>query len=277
MVSLVLKFGKVGMIQKRERGMDMSGKKSPHKTRRGFTRIDLTIVLACVTLISAMGLSVLGDNRERSERVVCVNNLRQIGRAYNMWANDHGGENPFWTHYNNGGAFYPASSPPPPSGVYNIPGVGMLPATLRNNAWFQFLFINQELRTPAVLVCPSDQTKLRAQEFSTDRSKGFASSTYMDRATSYFVGFHAVNQNPSSLLSGDRTLRADGQNGSCPANVGSVSVIVSTSGWVSGLHNAGGNLLLNDGRVEELSTAGFARFLAPDGVPGLHHFSSPRP
>src|SRR4051812_30475304 len=75
------------------------GIQSHNKTQRGFTRTELAAVLASVTLMGAMGVTVLGDNRERSERIVCGNNLRQIGRAYNMWASDHGGENPFWTHY----------------------------------------------------------------------------------------------------------------------------------------------------------------------------------
>jgi hypothetical protein len=251
---------------------------SQTKAQCAFTRIELAIVLACVTLISAMGLTVLGDNRERSERVLCANNLRQIGRAFHMWASDHGGENPFWTHYNDGGSYFQAGSSPPFGNLYNIPGIGRLPAGLRNNAWFQFLFINQELGTPAVLVCPSEQNKLRAQDFSSANSKGLLSPAYQHKATSYFIGFHALQQHPSSMLSGDRNLRSEGQDSSCNANVGSVDYVRSTSFWFPFLHNGAGNLLLNDGRVEELSSAGLTKFLTPDTFNvQTHHFSNPLP
>ncbi|HKQ36618.1 MAG TPA: hypothetical protein VJ063_00995 [Verrucomicrobiae bacterium] len=249
------------------------------KTQRGFTRVEVAIVLASVTLIGATGFTVLGDTRERSERVVCANNLRQIGRAFNMWASDHGGENPFWTHYEDGGTYFPSGGTPPPGSVYNIPGIGRLPAALRNNAWFHFAVINQELRTPAVLVCPSEQNKVRGKDFSS-RSEGYLSSTHQDRATSYLVGLHALQQYPSSILSGDRTLRADSFNTVCNANVGVASYISSRSGWVSGLHNGSGNLLLNDGHVEELSNAGLGAFLNPpfpanEDSPS-HHFIQPQ-
>jgi hypothetical protein len=252
-------------------------------TRRGFTRIELAIVIASITFLGAMGARVLGDNRERSERVLCANNLRQVGRAFHMWASDHGGENPFWTHYRDGGSYFASGTPPPPGNFYTIPGVGAFPAAVRNNAWLQFAFINQELRTPGLLLCPSEQSKLRAQDFSTSTSSnGYLSVNFRDRATSYIVGLHAVNQNPSSILSGDRTLKPDSVGNICVANVGVALGIFapSRSGWLPGLHDAGGNLLLNDGRVEELSASGLGVFLNPPSpqVEGgrVFHFMAPQ-
>ena len=246
----------------------------------GFTRIELAAVLAAVSLIGAMGLTVLGDNRERSERVVCANNLHQVGRAFHMWASDHGGENPFWTSYRDGGSLIRSGDPLPPGGVFTIPGVpGIWLASLRNTAWLQFAFINQELPAPAVLLCPSEQNRVRAQDFSSTPSKGYLSSNFRDRATSYIIGLHAMDQYPSSILSGDRTLREEGTDSSCNANVGVVSRISGTSGWLPFLHNGSGNVLLNDGRVEKLSTSGLVKFLqppAPDAPAQGHHYIKPQ-
>lgn len=256
------------------------GIQSQTKTQHGFSRIELAIVVACVTLIGAMGRTVLGDNRERSERVVCANNLRQVGRAFNMWASDHGGENPFWTHYTEGGTYFAIVSVPPPGSVYNLPGISPLPISLRNNAWFHFAVINQELRTPGILVCPSEQNKTRAQDFSSDRSKGYLSVNHQSRATSYIVGVHAMNQHPSSILSGDRTLRMDSVGSGCNANIGTIEGIYSPSrsGWLPGLHGRAGNILLNDGHVEELSEAGLGTFLNPpgDAAAAVRHFIRPQ-
>ena len=252
--------------------------------QRAFTRIELAVVLGTVSLIGVMGFSVLGDNRERSERVLCANNLRQVGRAFHMWASDHGGENPFWTPYANGGALIRANDPQPPGGVFNVPGVGPVPALFRNNAWFHFAFISQELRTPGLLLCPSEQNKLRTHNFApysnSASSNSYLSINFRDRATSYLVGMHAMSQYPSSILSGDRTLLPNGVDGNCNANVGTVNHITrpNPSGWRASLHAGAGNLLLNDGRVEELSNPALANFLnppAPDSAAPVIHFISP--
>ena len=93
-------------------------------------------MLAGVGLLGSLGLSVLANTGERSDLVVCGNNLRQVGRAFHMWASDHGGENPWWTSYADGGSYVPFG-PPPPGGVINVPGYGSAPAALRANAWVQ--------------------------------------------------------------------------------------------------------------------------------------------
>jgi hypothetical protein len=53
-------------------------------------------------------------------------------------------------------------------------------------AWFQFLWINRELQTPTVLVCPADQSRVRVNDFSTSRG-GYANGADQDSATSYAI------------------------------------------------------------------------------------------
>ena len=239
------------------------------KTNEGFTRIELLAVLAAIGLLSALGVSVLASTAVRNDIAVCANNLRQVGRAFRMWASDHGGENPWTVSYTDGGCYIRPSGPLPPGGILNVPGAGPVPAGARNNAWFHFAFVSQELRTPEPLVCPTDRTKVRARTFSNNSTDGYFFIGMRDRATSYIIGPHAVSQAPWSMLSGDRTLKEDFVNSTCSANLGTVSGIslvprpppASFSGWNPGLHPNGGNLLSNDGRAEFISATGLYTYL----------------
>ena len=68
-------------------------KQSP--SEKAFTRLELVVVLAVLSLLAAVTWPALAVSAGRSERVTCINNLRQIGRAFQMWGNDHGGQRPW--------------------------------------------------------------------------------------------------------------------------------------------------------------------------------------
>ena len=237
------------------------------KETSAYSRLDLLVAIATIALIGMVGLSVLGSSAVRSDSAVCANNLRQIGRAFNMWASDHGGQNPWWVHYNEGGSFIPFNGPPPPGGLLNVPGIGPVPAALRNNSWLQMAYIGPELQNAALLVCPTDRTKFRAKEFSNNSTNGLFSPNFQNRGNSYLIGLHGISQYPSSMLSGDRSLKEDIASTGCTANVGTAAGIIvfppSPAGWSSDLHPDGGNLLSYDGHVEFLSATGRVPYFAP--------------
>jgi type II secretory pathway pseudopilin PulG len=247
-------------------GMINNSCKGMVRRRGGFTRIELSIVVATVSLIGAMALTVLGENRQRSERIVCANNLRQVGRAFHMWASDHGGENPWWVSYRDGGSLIRFNDPVPPGLM--VPGGGFVPAAVRNNAWLHFAFVGPELQTAETLVCPTDRARRRALDFSTSSSHGYLSLNFRNNATSYFVGLHALSQFPLSILSGDRSIQEDSINANCSANIGTAAYIDQRAPrrWLEGMHDAGGNILFNDGAVEELSPIGLTRIFNGRGI-----------
>ncbi len=264
----------------RSRFADPSHSPNPMKTsqhsipsRQAFTRLELIVVLCTLALLTAVAWPVLASNKPRADRIACVNNLRQIGKAFNSWASDHGDWNPWLISTSAGGnQDYPN-------------GAGSL---IRVEVWFQFSWVSNELGSPKVLADPGDTNGRPgplqvATSWDEYPSGGFLNGAYGNNAVSYFIGLHAVFARPQSLLCGDRNVPITAKNALCVTTIpcdaisaGPGTVVPLSIGWTNAVHGENGNLLSNDGQVRQVGSAGLRKALDSDATDGApHHFLFP--
>lgn len=216
------------------------------RSRHAFTRVELAAVIAAVGMLAILAAPALSLSRADSERAVCFNNLRLVGRGVQTWAGDHEGQPPWWIAVENGGTR-------PSSGTR----VGAI--------FFEYAYLSNELVAPRILVCPSDSGKKVATSFRQFFQPGFRA-----QALSYPISLHASGDAPRSWLSSDGNLRLGSAGSPCGtrmAGLDSMTPGAMTRVWTNGaLHGLQGHMLLMDGTVEFTSTARFRDLIRDTGT-----------
>jgi prepilin-type N-terminal cleavage/methylation domain-containing protein len=62
--------------------------------RKGFTLVELLVVIGIIAVLISLLLPALGRGREQSRWVACLSNMRQLGAAFTMYVNNNQGHFP---------------------------------------------------------------------------------------------------------------------------------------------------------------------------------------
>ena len=190
---------------------------------------------AAIALLALVAAPLLASSHPDSKRFGCYNNLRQIGIAGQIWANDHADRLPWVTPVSEGGT---------------RPNPGTKPAV----AWVDLITLSNQLFSPRVFACPQDSATKVAANWSSGAS-GFANTIFRGNALSYFLSYHGEPVFPRSVVIGDRDLRPSslGSPSTCGrafvtgyATVNSQDFSVS---WTNVVHARAGHFLFVDGSV----------------------------
>ena len=198
---------------------------------RGFTIVELLIVIAIISFIAALLLPALSGAKAKGKEADCISRLKQIGIGFRLWANDNDGYFPWHVEIGKGGT---------------APTGDLMDWTDHYRA------ISNELVTPKVLACPGDDRKKAHDQWATLDG---------NRHISYFLGLDSNESRPQSILAGDADI-----SGSVGGDELRWNTFVGTSidaQFIEGMrHGRQGYIVLSDGSVHHTSTARLREFIS---------------
>lgn len=180
------------------------------------------MVLAVIVVIAGVVLQKMAKAKAHGGPISCLNTLKQVGLGFRLWASD--------------GHPYPGYNP-------------------TNEVWQYFQVIGREFGSPHILICPEDYKingRTAALDFETPwilTTTNFSHPSRRNNSLSYFYSPDASEEQPETILSGDRNISTNKNT-----MLGAVTVEKDTPvQWTKDPHGGYGNLLFADGSAQQMS------------------------
>lgn len=200
---------------------------------RAMTLTELVCVVAIIVILVAMILPTGHGDRRHYMRIKCINNLKNVGLAYRIFATDHNELFPFQLSTKDEGSL-----------------------ELRHDVYAQFRTLSNELSTPKILLCPRLHPATETTNwFSLDASN-----------VGYYVGLTASQTNTNSILSGDTGFTVNGAKAMAGINQIRASEVLTYPKKLHGDSDLA-NLVHADGSVLPFRDRDWPRLLRTTGSP----------
>lgn len=136
------------------------------KTLKGFTLIEMLVVITVIGILAALLLPVFSDAKARAQRTACLNNLRQINVGVRMYSDDSHDASPspgsagltvtnigplysgYKTLMKNYVGLYGASSPQ--DKLFACPADAFYPNSFLTNATWPFYFVQKSIHNESL-------------------------------------------------------------------------------------------------------------------------------